>query len=275
MATGTKSLIGAGLALVLTAGALALTGPASAGSPPPLPDLGLGRASTLKLTGGAARRGFSADLSAAQATALAKDPRVAAVTATQVLTADATTASSGSETGVADGPVTGAAALKKTAKAGPAPAYGKRVTHTASTAAGEPVAHAVIDGRDLGPIQGVAPDARVAVYKALWGGSGPDADIIAAIDAAVADGVQVINYSIGVGFGDFTPNSPIGNAFLNAYLAGVFVSASAGNDGFSGMISNGGSARVALSPPPVGEQWAYTEFRTGHDVVPGLLIDSE
>jgi subtilisin family serine protease len=111
-------------------------------------------------------------------------------------------------------------------------------THTASTAAGLPVEHAMVLGRDLGKITGVAPQARIAVYKALWGGAGTDADIIAAIDAAVADGVDVINYSIGNTMGDYQPNSPIGNAFLNAYLAGVFVAASAGNDGMSGMISN-------------------------------------
>ena len=111
-------------------------------------------------------------------------------------------------------------------------------THTASTAAGIKVAHAMVLGRDFGAIEGVAPDARIAVYKALWGGAGTDADLIAAIDAAVADGVNVINYSIGASFGDSTPNSPIGNAFLNAYLAGIFVSAAAGNDGSSGTISN-------------------------------------
>ncbi|MFF3565411.1 S8 family serine peptidase [Streptomyces sp. NPDC002574] len=111
-------------------------------------------------------------------------------------------------------------------------------THTASTAAGLPVKHAMVLGHDYGAISGVAPDARIAVYKALWGGSGTDADIVAAIDAAVADGVQVINYSIGSSMGDYQPNSPIGDAFLNAYLAGVFVAASAGNDGMSGMISN-------------------------------------
>ncbi|MGW7572166.1 S8 family serine peptidase, partial [Streptomyces tendae] len=111
-------------------------------------------------------------------------------------------------------------------------------THTASTAAGLPVKHAMVLGQDYGAISGVAPDARISVYKALWGGSGADADILAAIDAAVADGVQVINYSIGSSMGDYQPNSPIGDAFLNAYLAGVFVAASAGNDGMSGMISN-------------------------------------
>ncbi|MFC6016239.1 S8 family serine peptidase [Plantactinospora solaniradicis] len=111
-------------------------------------------------------------------------------------------------------------------------------SHTASTAAGQPVQSTVVNGRDFGPIAGVAPDAQIAVYKALWDGGGTDADIIAAIDAAVVDGVQVINYSVGYDGGDYVPNDAIGNAFLNAHLAGVFVAAAAGNDGKSATISN-------------------------------------
>ncbi|PYC66135.1 serine protease [Micromonospora arborensis] len=112
-------------------------------------------------------------------------------------------------------------------------------THTASTAAGLPLSNVTIDGRRFGPISGVAPDAQIAVYKVLWGGAGSDADIIAGIDAAVADGVQVLNYSIGSDLGDWEANTPIGIAFLNATLAGVFVAASAGNTGIvSGAISN-------------------------------------
>ncbi|WNC00020.1 S8 family peptidase [Streptomyces sp. CGMCC 4.7035] len=111
-------------------------------------------------------------------------------------------------------------------------------SHTASTAAGLPVDDVTISGRNFGSISGVAPDAQIAVYKVLWGGMGYDADIIAGIDAAVADGVQVLNYSIGTVFGDNEPNTPIGNAFLNATLAGVFVTAAAGNAGFSSAVSN-------------------------------------
>ncbi|WP_030177188.1 S8 family peptidase [Streptomyces sp. NRRL S-813] len=111
-------------------------------------------------------------------------------------------------------------------------------THTASTAAGLPVDNVTISGRNFGSISGVAPDAQIAVYKVLWGGSGYDADIIAGIDAAVADGVQVLNYSIGTQLGDSEPNTPIGQAFLNATLAGVFVTAAAGNSGFSSAVSN-------------------------------------
>ncbi|MDN3027542.1 S8 family serine peptidase [Streptomyces sp. S.PB5] len=111
-------------------------------------------------------------------------------------------------------------------------------SHTASTAAGLPVDDVTIAGRNFGSISGVAPDAQIAVYKVLWGGMGYDADIIAGIDAAVADGVQVLNYSIGTQMGDAEPNTPIGNAFLNATVAGVFVAAAAGNTGFSSAVSN-------------------------------------
>ena len=54
-------------------------------------------------------------------------------------------------------------------------------------------------------------------------------DLVAAIDQAVADGVDVINYSISG-----TPTNfldPVEVSFLYAADAGVFVAASAGNSG--------------------------------------------
>jgi subtilisin family serine protease len=113
--------------------------------------------------------------------------------------------------------------------------YGGHGTHTASTAAGNNDVSMSVLGRDYGKGSGIAPHARLAIYKALWavdetgGGSGTDADIVAAIDAAVADGVDVINYSIS-GSGSTFVNST-GLAFLRAARAGVFVATSAGNTG--------------------------------------------
>jgi hypothetical protein len=102
-------------------------------------------------------------------------------------------------------------------------------THTASTTAGDVVQHAPLLGVDRGPLHGMAPGAWVMEYKVC----GPDgcvsSDSVRAVQQAIVDGVNVINYSISGGTSPFT--DPVELAFLDAYAAGVFVSASAGNDG--------------------------------------------
>ncbi|GAB3655925.1 hypothetical protein GCM10028833_31020 [Glycomyces tarimensis] len=102
-------------------------------------------------------------------------------------------------------------------------------THTASTAAGNHEAEVIMDGEEFGTVSGMAPAARIAAYKACWDGCNT-ADLVAAVEAAVADGVDVINYSIS---GTTTPEflDPVAIAFFNAAASGVFVSASAGNNG--------------------------------------------
>ncbi len=109
-------------------------------------------------------------------------------------------------------------------------------SHTASTAAGNARVQTTIDGRKYGAISGVAPGASIAVYKVLWSRSdrssegGFTSDIVEGIDQAVADGVDVINYSIGSS-SESPADDPIALAFLSAASAGIFVSASAGNSG--------------------------------------------
>jgi len=114
-------------------------------------------------------------------------------------------------------------------------------SHTGSTAVGNPVDDVTVTGKPFGSIAGVAPAAKIAAYKVCWSGQAPDPyetlddgcfsiDLVAAIDRATADGVDVINYSIGGGSAE-TVYSPTDQAFLNAASAGVFVSASAGNSG--------------------------------------------
>lgn len=107
-------------------------------------------------------------------------------------------------------------------------------THTASTAAGRPL-RAVFEGRDVGEAAGMAPAARVAAYKACWEARPgltagcATSDSVAAIDDAVADGVDVINFSVSGSSDSYV--DPVEVAFLNAALAGVFVAVSAGNSG--------------------------------------------
>ncbi|PKA45877.1 Subtilisin-like protease [Apostasia shenzhenica] len=107
-------------------------------------------------------------------------------------------------------------------------------THTASTAAGRHVFGASMAGYAKGIAKGVAPKARVAVYKVCWKGSGClDSDILAGFDRAVADGVDVISVSIGGGDGVSSPYylDPIAIGSFGAVSRGVFVATSAGNDG--------------------------------------------
>jgi subtilisin family serine protease len=108
-------------------------------------------------------------------------------------------------------------------------------THVASTAGGNSGVPATGDASVFGNISGIAPRARIAAYKALWStedastASGRGSDLVAAIDQAVADGVDVINYSISGTTTNFLEGVQI--AFLNAADAGVFVAAAAGNSG--------------------------------------------
>jgi hypothetical protein len=106
-------------------------------------------------------------------------------------------------------------------------------THVASTAAGNSGVPATLDGFDFGEMSGMAPRAQIAAYKVCWG-SGNDggcstADAVAAIDQAVADGVDVINYSISGPQGSSV--DPVALAMLSAAWAGVFIATSAGNSG--------------------------------------------
>jgi len=101
-------------------------------------------------------------------------------------------------------------------------------THTASTAAGNSGVEASMYGIPRGLVSGMAPRAHVVAYKGLGNLGGFTSDLAAAIDQAVADGVDVINYSIGGGAA-----SPGADeiAFLFAVSAGVFATTSGGNAG--------------------------------------------
>jgi subtilisin family serine protease len=113
--------------------------------------------------------------------------------------------------------------------------YNGHGTHTSSTAGGNNGVPTTGPAAVFGPTSGMAPRARVAMYKALYStqdastASGFTSDLVAAIDRAVADGVDVINYSISGTTTDFL--NPVQVSFLFAADAGVFVSCSAGNNG--------------------------------------------
>lgn len=130
--------------------------------------------------------------------------------------------------------------------------YNGHGSHTSSTAAGNNAVQIPVTALNL---SGMAPRARVAMYKALWHqpdgtASGFTSDLVAGIDQAVADGVDVINYSVSGSTTNFLHPAEI--AFLNAADAGVFVATSAGNSG-------PGSSTVAHPGP-----WETTVAASSH-----------
>jgi subtilisin family serine protease len=105
-------------------------------------------------------------------------------------------------------------------------------SHTASTAVGN-VLDATVNAPTISitsRLSGVAPHANLITYKACIAVGCLGASLTAAIDQATMDTVDVINYSIGGGPTD-PWNDSDSEAFLGARDAGIFVSASAGNDG--------------------------------------------
>ncbi|MEV1003303.1 S8 family serine peptidase [Nonomuraea sp. NPDC050202] len=136
--------------------------------------------------------------------------------------------------------------------------YNGHGTHTASTAGGNHDVAVTGPAAAFGEISGIAPRARIAAYKALWStqdastANGYYSDLVAAIDQAVADGVDVINYSVSGTSTDLL--DPAELAFLAAAEAGVFVAAAGGNDG-------PGAATVAHPSPWVTTVAAGTHNR--------------
>ncbi|ANC32188.1 S8 family serine peptidase [Isoptericola dokdonensis] len=107
-------------------------------------------------------------------------------------------------------------------------------SHTSGTTAGNIVEEPQIDA-DIARIQGVAPGVKIVEYKALGPGGGYTSDLVAAVQQSILDDVDALNYSIS---GGSNVTDPIELAFLNAVDAGVFVAASAGNDGPGAGTSN-------------------------------------
>lgn len=113
-------------------------------------------------------------------------------------------------------------------------------THVAGTAAGGFVKNANGLGNANGTAAGMAPYAHLAIYKVCFGGvtDCTESDILAGIDAAIEDGVDVLSLSIG---GESVPffNDSIAVGSFAAIQKGIFVSCAVGNFGpFNSTLSN-------------------------------------
>ncbi|KAG5232117.1 subtilisin protease family protein [Salix suchowensis] len=115
-------------------------------------------------------------------------------------------------------------------------------SHTLSTAGGNFVAGASVFFLGNGTAKGGSPKARVAAYKVCYppvdGDECFDADILAAFDAAISDGVDVLSVSLGGNPTAFF-NDSVAIGSFHAVKHGIVVICSAGNSGpADGTVSN-------------------------------------
>ena len=142
-------------------------------------------------------------------------------------------------------------------------------THVATIVAGNSVDASLL-GTRVGRVSGIAPRARLAIYKACWLKPGDaeatcaTSDLVRAIDDAVADGVDLINYSIGAVETEL--DAPDDLALLDALDAGVLTVVAAGNDGPSaGTIGSPSSAPWVLTAAASTQQGEF--FDTAIEVI--------
>jgi subtilisin family serine protease len=103
-------------------------------------------------------------------------------------------------------------------------------THTSSTAAGRSVQGANVFGNANGTATGMAPDAHLAMYKVCGIYGCAESAILAGMDAAVDDGVDVLSLSLGQP-SVYLFEDGIALGAFSAIQKGIFVSCSAGNSG--------------------------------------------
>jgi len=156
-------------------------------------------------------------------------------------------------------------------------------SHVGSTAVGAPTTFTLDFGIGSGiffSTSGVAPLASVISYKACEGGDPdqpddpggcPGSALVAALEQAIVDQVDVVNYSIGstsdvaptpwAGFGQFSSDR---EAFLNLRAAGIVPIAAAGNSG-----PNDGSVSSPANAP-----WVVGVANATHSRVVGGQLGS-
>ncbi|CAM8915231.1 unnamed protein product [Rhodiola kirilowii] len=138
------------------------------------------------------------------------------------------------------------------------------LSHVASIAAGNYGVPVIVNGYFYGRASGMAPRARIAVYKAVFPTIGTLTDVIAAIEQAVIDGVDILTLSVGP---DEPPEDSVtflglfDLVMLYARRAGVFVVQAAGNNG------PGPYTVVSYSPWAVGVAASNTDR-----IYPGSLV---
>ncbi|XVE64918.1 hypothetical protein DITRI_Ditri07aG0140700 [Diplodiscus trichospermus] len=148
-------------------------------------------------------------------------------------------------------------------------------THTSSTAAGDRVPGASYYGLANGTARGGIPGARIAMYKVCWSFGCATADILAAFDDAIADGVDIISVSLGSDFPLFYDEDPIAIGAFHAMKYGILTSNSAGNSGpWPYSVSNYAPWTLTVAASTIDRKFIAKAVLGNGQVFTGLSINS-
>ncbi|XP_024042397.1 cucumisin [Citrus clementina] len=148
-------------------------------------------------------------------------------------------------------------------------------SHTASTAAGNLVSMANLYGFSSGKARGCVPSARIAVYKICWSDGCDDADILAAFDDAIADGVDIISLSLGSSNPHEYFNDSIAIGTFHAMRNGILTSASAGNDGPSrSTITNVAPWFISVAASTIDRKFSTKVQLGNNNIYEGISINT-
>ncbi|XP_019096193.1 PREDICTED: subtilisin-like protease SBT5.3 isoform X1 [Camelina sativa] len=133
-------------------------------------------------------------------------------------------------------------------------------SHTLSTAGGAFVPGVSVFGQGNGTAKGGSPRARVAAYKVCWppikGNECYDADVLAAFDAAIHDGADVISVSLGSEPTSFF-NDSVAIGSFHAAKKRIVVVCSAGNSGpGDGTVSNAAPWQITVGASTMDREFA-------------------
>ncbi|KAG5249262.1 subtilisin protease [Salix suchowensis] len=148
-------------------------------------------------------------------------------------------------------------------------------THTSSTAAGREVQGASYFGLAEGVARGGVPNARIAVYKVCWSFGCSSADILAAYDDAIADGVDIISVSLGFYFPIPYMEDPIAIGSFHAMKNGILTLNSAGNSGpYPYSVSNYAPWTLTVAANTIDRKFVAQVVLGNGQVLSGLSINN-
>ncbi|KAJ0100792.1 hypothetical protein Patl1_06471 [Pistacia atlantica] len=148
-------------------------------------------------------------------------------------------------------------------------------SHTSSTAAGNLVSSASLYGLAQGTARGGVPSARIAVYKVCWADGCYDADMLAAFDDAIADGVDILSISIGGSNPQEYFDNAIAIGAFHAMTKGILTSVAAGNDGPSlGSITNVAPWFLSVAASTIDRKFLTTVQLGNNQTYQGISINT-